>query len=131
MAPPSLTVEHCLICDDVRLEVSYKETVVGIYTTGISVPSLPWFSFVCVWMIVRWSGDGDIPLEVRILDPAFKEIGQTNGVARAIQQGRESALTFRGLRFNIESEGVHTVQWRTQNGQWESIKSVPVVLVRT
>jgi hypothetical protein len=131
MAPPGLRVLHCLICDDVRIETSYKETVVGIYTTGIGVRSLPWFAFVCVWMAVIWSGDGEIALEVRVLDPTFKEIGQTQGLAHAIHQGRETTLTFRGLSFSIESEGTYTIEWRVQNGSWNLIKAVPVVLVRT
>jgi len=129
--PASLKVSHCLICDDVRLEVSYKETVVGIYISGISVPSLPWFIFVCVWMSVIWSGDGEVSLEIRILDPLFNEIGQSRGHARAIQTGRESALTFRGLACNIESEGNYTIQWRMEHGAWQTIKTVPVMLAKT
>jgi hypothetical protein len=127
---PTLKVVHCLICDDVRMEVYYKETVVGIYPTGISLTSVPWFMYVCIWMIVIWSGEGEADLEIRVLDPTFAQVGQTEGRARAIHQGRESSLTFRGLMFNVTSEGTHTIQWRFQDGSWETIKSVPIILAR-
>jgi hypothetical protein len=131
MAAPTLKVVYCLMCDDVRLEVYNKETIVGVYATGISLPSLPWFIYVCVWMAVIWSGEGEVGLEVRILDPKFTEIGQTQGRAHAAQQGRESSLTFRGVIFTVETEGIHTIQWRAANGGWETIKSIPIALARS
>lgn len=129
--PPSLKVIYCLICDDVRLEVGFKESLIGVYTTGISVPALPWRGSACVWMSVIWSGEGALDLDVRLVDPKFVPIGTTRGRARAIQHGRESSLSFRNLLFEINTEGTHIVQWCADGSDWETIKSFPVGLTRT
>ncbi len=131
--PPSPNVQavHCLICDDVRQEVLSKETVVGVYTAGISVPSMPWTINVCIWMSVIWSGDGELFLEVQILDARQSQIGYAHGQGRAIWQGHESSLTFRQVDFTIQSEGVCEIQWRHSGGGWATLRQLPIYMVRT
>ena len=132
MSGPSLQVIHCLICDDVRWEVANKETVVGIYTSGIAIPSVPWIVYACIWMTVIWSGSGDAVIEIRALDPRQVQIGETSGHATAIRQGAESSLTFRGLVLSIESEGTYTVQWRIgPYGAWQTMKTFPILIPKT
>lgn len=127
---PSLKAIHCLICDDVRIEVGYKETLIGVYTTGITIPILPWTGFVCIWMSVIWSGEGEVELEVRVLDPRSESIGNAQGRGHAAQQGRESSVTFRNLMFKVASEGTHMIQWRIVGGaNWETVKSFPVAML--
>lgn len=128
---PTLQVVHGIICDDVRLELFHKETIVGIYQTGIAVRALPWVSNICLWMAVIWNGEGDLDLEVRILDPKDRQVGEALGRAHAIEQGKESSLTFRGLSVRIEIEGAYLVQWRAFGGVWEMVKTFSVALVRT
>jgi hypothetical protein len=128
---PTLRVVHGLICDDVRSELFHKETLVGVYQTGIAVRSLPWTSNICLWMAVIWNGEGDVDLEVRVLDPKNRQVAEALGKARAIQQGKETSLTFRGLSVRIETEGPYLVQWRAVGGIWETVKTFSVALVRT
>lgn len=128
---PSLKGIYCLICDDVRMELGYKESLIGVYTSGISIRTVPWLGFICVWMSVIWSGEGDADLEVRVIDPRLESIGITRGRGHAVQQGRESSITFRNLMFTIESEGTHMIQWRIADGDWQTIKSFPVAMLRS
>jgi len=129
MPGPSLKVTHCLICDDVRWEVANKETVVGIYTSGVAIPSVPWVFYASIWMNVIWSGHGEADIEIRALDPQHIQVGETGGHATAFHQGTESSLTFRGLAFSIESEGTYTIQWRMgPGGTWQTMKTFPIVI---
>ena len=127
---PTLIIRHCVICDDVRLEVSNKETIVGVYPVGVSVPFFPWFANICIWMPVIWSGDGELYVEVRILDTAKEQIGIVGGNATAMWSGFESSLTFRGLSVTLNMEGFHSVEWRAAGGAWQHLRHFPVYLPR-
>ncbi len=123
----NVTIRYCVVCDDVRLEVSTKEILIGVYTAGMRVPSLPFIANICLWLMVVWEGDGALNIEVRILNPRGNQLCQTNGFGRAIFQGRDTSLVFRGLIFSIEMEGEYDIQWRVAGRQWESIRKFPVM----
>jgi hypothetical protein len=127
---PSVHLVHCVICDDVRTEILSKETIVGIYGAGILVPAIPWAAMLCLWLTVIWSGDGETPIEIRVLDPRHAQVGDQKGLGRAIHQGLESTITFRNLFFTVEMEGIYTFQWRTKNGEWETVRQLPVYVYR-
>lgn len=124
-------VVSCIICDDVRTEVGGKEIVIGVYTVGISFPFVPWVSTICVWLNVIWSGEGELDLRLRILNPLNRIVGEVTGHGRAIWQGHQSTLTFRGLNFTADMEGTYDLQWETQAGGWESLRKFPVVIPKS
>jgi hypothetical protein len=130
MPSATISVRHCVLCDDVRLEVGGKETVVGVYTAGMTVPEIPWFGFVCVWMAVIWSGDGALEVELRVTDPTNEVIGSVGGHGTAVWQGIESSLTFRGLTLKIEREGIMNIEWKAGSAGWQPIHQFPVFLFR-
>ena len=121
---------HCVVCDDVRTEIGNKETIVGVYS-GMTAPFVPWYSTLCLWLTIIWSGDGTVNVEVRVLDPARATASEQRGTARALWQGLESTLTFRGMMWQIPMEGVYEIQWRLNDGAWETIRQFPVYLART
>jgi hypothetical protein len=124
-----LQVIYCAVCDDVRIEIANKETIVGVYSSGMVVPMLPWHEIVCLWMTVIWSGEGDLDLEVQVVNPRDVKIGGTAGRAHAIWRGAESTLTFRNILLHIEMEGFHTIQWRVADGGWKSIRQFPIYMI--
>jgi len=131
MPDPTLTVRHCVICDDVRLEVSNKETIVGVYTVGMTAPLLPWLATVCVWMPVIWGGDGDLDVEIRVVNPVNQQVGIVVGRGTSVWAGFESTLTFRGLSISLDMEGFYSVEWRVAHGSWQRIRQFPIYLLRT
>ena len=126
----TLHLVHSVICDDVRIEILAKETIVGVYTGGIIIPALPWAATLCLWTTVIWSGDGDLPIEVRVLDPRQQQIAEQKASGTATMQGAESTVTFRGIFFIIEMEGMYTFQWKTGTQDWQIIKQLPVYVFR-
>ena len=129
-ATPHIQFCHCLICDDVRQELGSKETIVGVYTSGILVPTLPWFLDITIWLAVIWSGDGLLDIELQILDPQNKVVVRKDGSAQSVSQGAESSLAFRQTTMQIEGEGIYGIQARAAFGEWLTIKRVSIGLIR-
>ncbi len=129
--PATAHMVHCVVCDDVRAEIANKETIVGVYTAGMTAPFVPWWATLCLWLTVMWSGDGSVIVEVRVLDPARATASEQQGTAQALWQGHESTLTFKGMIWQVNMEGVYEIQWRLNGGTWETIRQFPVYLART
>jgi hypothetical protein len=127
----SLHVEDCIVCDDIRVEAGGKETLVGVYTTGISVPAMPWIVNACLWLRAKWSGEGQTWLEFQIIDPRNAQVFSRSGSARPIFQGLRSSLAIKGVVFKAEMEGDHEIQWRPMgDAQWQSIDRIPIMIAR-
>jgi hypothetical protein len=58
---------YTLFCDDVRLEVGNKLSLMGVFQ-NITVPRLP-FALIKFAIVNQWRGEGTYQSEVRILTP--------------------------------------------------------------
>ncbi|MBX7055303.1 MAG: hypothetical protein K1X36_10135 [Pyrinomonadaceae bacterium] len=67
MATMTLTLEYTLLCDDVRIEMGNKISLMGIFQ-NIMVEKLP-VSLIKFAVINHWRGEGNHQTEVRILSP--------------------------------------------------------------
>ena len=63
---------YTLFCDDVRLEVGNKLSLMGVFQ-NIGVPQLP-ISVMKFAVVSHWTGEGSHQLEVRILSPHHQQI---------------------------------------------------------
>lgn len=82
-------------------------------------------------MNVIWSGEGELDFQVRILNPLNRSVGETSGRGKAIWQGYQTTLTFRGLTFTAEMEGTYDLQWYTQSRGWESLRKFPIMIPKS
>jgi hypothetical protein len=64
---PELKLEYTLLCDDVRIEMGNKISLMGIFQ-NIMVEKLP-VSLIKFAVINHWRGQGSHQTEVRILTP--------------------------------------------------------------
>ena len=64
---PRLQLHYTLLCEDVRLEVNHKLSLMGVFY-GIQVPQFP-VTLLKMVVLNHWSGDGQFLSEVRILTP--------------------------------------------------------------
>ena len=67
MQPQSLNLVYTLMCDDVRIEIGNKISLMGIFQ-NIMVEKLP-VSLIKFAVINHWRGEGNYETEVRILSP--------------------------------------------------------------
>ena len=63
----TLTLDYTLLCDDVRIEMGNKISLIGIFQ-NIMVEKLP-VSLIKFAVINHWRGEGNHQTEVRILSP--------------------------------------------------------------
>ncbi len=63
----TLTLEYTLLCDDVRIEMGNKISLMGIFQ-NIMVEKLP-ISLIKFAVVNHWRGAGNHQTEVRILSP--------------------------------------------------------------
>ena len=68
---PELELLYTLFCDDVRLEVGNKLSLMGVFQ-NIMVQQLP-ISLIKFAVVNHWRGDGSYLAEVRILTPDRKQ----------------------------------------------------------
>jgi len=64
---PNLRLQYTIICEDVRLEVNHKLSLMGLFY-AIQVPQLP-VTLLKMVIVNHWSGAGQYLAEVRILTP--------------------------------------------------------------
>ena len=67
MATPTLKLMYTLLCDDVRIEMGNKISLMGIFQ-NIMVEKLP-VSLIKFAVINHWQGAGEHETEIRILSP--------------------------------------------------------------
>ena len=67
METENLTLRYTLLCDDVRIEMGNKISLMGIFQ-NIMVEKLP-VSLIKFAVINHWMGEGSHETEVRILSP--------------------------------------------------------------
>ncbi|MBX3282991.1 MAG: hypothetical protein KF756_10990 [Acidobacteria bacterium] len=67
METEKLTLEYTLLCDDVRIEMGNKISLMGIFQ-NIMVEKLP-VSLIKFAVINHWRGEGNHRTEIRILSP--------------------------------------------------------------
>jgi hypothetical protein len=124
----SVKFVHCVVCDDVRNEANGKTIVIGAYTAGLTLGRIPDDIFCCLWVSVIWSGEGELPVEFRVLNPSNRLAGGSKATYRSIYRGYESTITLRNLRVHVDSEGTYDIQARSFNQEWESLRRLPILI---
>src|SRR5215467_461777 len=64
---PNLRLEYTILCEDVRIELSHKLSLMGVFY-AVQVPQLP-ATLLKMAILNHWSGSGQYLSEVRILTP--------------------------------------------------------------
>jgi hypothetical protein len=76
MESPKLQLVYTLLCDDVRLEMGNKISLMGVFQ-NIMVEKLP-VSLIKFAVINHWRGEGNYQTEVRILSPDKRNLVVTS-----------------------------------------------------
>ena len=67
MPKAKLQLHYTIMCEDVRLEVNHKLSLMGLFY-GLQVPQMP-VTLLKIVVLNHWSGQGQYLSEVRILSP--------------------------------------------------------------
>jgi hypothetical protein len=108
MAEKTADLVYKLFCDDVRLEVGNKLSLMGVFQE-IYVQQLP--AVLNRFAIVtHWRGDGEYAMQIRILAPNRSEVASSQPAKFQIpKDGYANNVTF-FLNLQLAQEGAYTIQ---------------------
>ena len=101
-------LRYSFMCDDVRLEVGQKFSLMGVFQT-VFLPSFP--SVVVKFAVVNhWEGQGEFETQVKILNPPGQEIVASVPTTFMIaDQGHADNITF-FANVIFDQPGTYTLQ---------------------
>jgi hypothetical protein len=105
----SVELVYVILCDDVRLEVGNKLTLVGVFST-LLVPHLP-VTILKFAVVHHWRGEGEYLSEVRVLSPDRSHaIAASHPASFSIPPGgyADNVTIFANVTFPVT--GTYTVQ---------------------
>lgn len=129
----SVTCRNAIVCDDVRREDSGKAILIGVYTGDIVVAGYPSIFSAKFWFEVSSEGNGSAPFSARaILEPGGIELFSMNAEIERKRgplgdEGTEDYFAASSRPFRIEQSGCILFQFRSGDGDWETIRSKRVV----
>jgi hypothetical protein len=108
MADQTADLVYELFCDDVRLEVGNKLSLMGVFQE-IYVQQLP--AVLNRFAIVtHWRGEGEYAMQVRILAPNRSEVASSQPARFQIpKDGYANNVTF-FLNLQLTQDGAYTIQ---------------------
>jgi len=123
-----------LLCDDVRREDNGKELLVGVYSAGIVVNSVPNGLALMIWSQVKINEPGEYELRYRCINDEGKELALMPPVRLTIQQNKGQAfvdelasVAMGHLPITITGAGrLHIEVKIGANSPWERIKTTTV-----
>jgi len=99
---------YCIICDDVRLEIGNKLSLMGVFE-NVFLPSFP--AILLKFAIVNhWQGEGQYQTQVKIVNPERRDVVASAPSTFTIEnQGYADNITF-FTNVAFDRPGPYTVQ---------------------
>ena len=99
---------YSILCDDVRLEMGNKLSLMGIFE-NVFLPSFP--AVIIRFAVVNhWMGDGQYQTQVRVLSPDGREIAVSAASQLGIDpQGYADNVTF-FANVSLDRAGTYSIQ---------------------
>lgn len=125
MTEDPIRIDFALICDDLRREDNGKLILIGVYPYDIGVSEFPANVVVTVVLGLEVTGPVEKEFEIRV-----KHDGNQITAGRGKFGIEASAIIGFGGTFlkQIPRPGVVEFQLKFQNGDWQTIKKIPIVL---
>ncbi len=99
---------YCIVCDDVRLEVGNKISLMGVFE-NLFVPTFPAMLFKLA-VVNHWEGEGEFETQVRLLYPDRGDFAVSMPSRFVIdRQGYADNITF-FTNLTFDRAGTYTVQ---------------------
>src|ERR1044071_3093409 len=66
-------IVNCVVCDEIRQEITNKFILIGVYVKDIVVPEFPTHTAISIWLQYRPDRIGDHDIFVRVNGPTDEE----------------------------------------------------------
>lgn len=119
-----LEITAVLVCDDIRKEVTNKETIIGVYSGDIVVPSFPsWFNS-SLWIELFAQGPGTFDLKFRVGLTGKKPI--EIGAKVTIGKSGNASIPLVGMQLQADQPSELIIEC-TLDKEWKIIKRKAVI----
>lgn len=118
-----------IVCDDVREEWNKKEMLIGVYGNDMLINKLPTSLRLAVHVLVEMEGEGMVPFEVEMEAPDHSNKTKVGGAIEILaptKMHQQVGLSLPGFVIKISEGGELIIRMRQHEGEWETIKSLPV-----
>jgi hypothetical protein len=118
---------NALVCDDVRREITNKDILIGVYSDGINIPSLPASVNICFWMKVIPKKLGRLSIELKVDLPGNPTPIQVKVEADVLAINRPFSLYTPQILYPIMKDGDIKLSAR-QSGlkTWNAVEKIRV-----
>lgn len=123
MSNKNLQLKYTLLCDDVRLEVGNKLSLMGIFQ-NIFVEKMP-VSLLKMAIVQHWRGEGEFTTEVRVLSPDKQTVLASSQPSpiKVVQNGTADNISF-FINVSFTDSGIYLIQTLVDSTLFEEIPLV-------
>lgn len=121
-----ITILNCVLCEDIRKEVSQKEILIGVYSGDIVTKNYPAQLNLVYWLQHFTSTAGDHSFEVRLINQDQAEFAMIKAGFNAKRNNALGSLGV-GLPFQAQRDDEILFQARkSEEDEWVTIHKVGV-----
>jgi hypothetical protein len=130
MDTQGLKIDAALICDDIRMEVSGKVILIGVYAGDILLNRIPATIPVAVWLDGRVQGaPGKLKINIYLGDKSEDSVDTVNDLVPLKQgQNGEFFLALNGIPLNVTEPTTVTVSIKQNEDDWIIVTTKRILL---
>lgn len=124
----TITVQKFVLCDDVRMEITNKALLIGVYTGDvIQVPKFPFNIYVSIYMEVTSNVTGDFRGTFAFEGPNLKPVGLTPGQMRIQFPHTSTPIYLLYMNFEALTPGEFWLTWQLPGQPPEKMHKLTVI----
>lgn len=125
---PDITVDHVLICEDIRREDNGKQIVIGLFAGDIKVSRLPVDLRLAFLVRGKSSKKGPNNIELRLLDSNNSPIVEGQSELNVQKPNSLFSMSMPPVIVQIVPEGVMKFQMRQPGTRWKTVQETLIKL---
>ena len=131
MLEMKISPKAIILCDDVRVEASGKQILIGVYTSSIIFQTFPATMAINIWIAAEVSDPGSVELNFRgdfRQDSASITLFEVKGSFDIEAADDYSIVHIGALPLTFPGPGKLLIEMQVGRGRWHLLRSVPVDL---
>ena len=119
-------VESLVVCEDVRKEITGKDILIGVYGGDIVAQIWPVALRLAIWLETTYSGNGEIPVVLRVRTDHNTEIFTAHFTAQIGENQEHGVLSFGGILALLTDPCDLVFELRQYDEPWQVLKTKKV-----
>lgn len=120
-----LAVDAVVVCEDVRKEANGKEILLGVFSGGVLLPSVPATIVLAFWVHFDAKETGEVALQFRLMGPARAQLALLDARMEVAKAG-PGAIFVPPVPVHVQVPGTLSLEMNESGGRWQTLKTVGV-----